>query len=405
MSASRNVTVQGGQGPVIGEHNRIYQFFQAQQNRSLASKATSFIALIQEKTANFVGRQFVFDALDGFLRDSTSGYFVITGEPGIGKTALMAQIVKARGYPHHFNVSQDNIRSPAQFLESACAQMIARYNLPYKQLPEDAGRDSSFLSKLLVEAAADEKRRPVVLLVDALDEAERETLGVRANILFLPRALPQGAYLVVTTRPLDDLQLQVERRQDLLLDPDSSGNKGDISAYIENYLSQDARLQERLSSWRTSPAQFVSKMAQKSQGNFIYLRFVLPDISAGKFVRGMIEELPQGLQEYYKAHWRQMKAAVGTEFETYYAPVVCVLAVAREPVSVELVGRWTGLPLPKIQAAVRQWREFLKEENSHGEPRYRVYHTSFKDFLEKQVSLEQYDVLVYRSYLDKLDLE
>ena len=54
----------------------------------------NFDTLIAEKTNGFVGRQFVFDALDAFLSEEKSGYFVIWGEPGIGKTALMGQLVK-----------------------------------------------------------------------------------------------------------------------------------------------------------------------------------------------------------------------------------------------------------------------------------------------------------------------
>src|SRR3989442_6306927 len=45
----------------------------------------SFDTLIADKTEGFVGRQFVFDALNAFLAKEQSGYFVIRGEPGIGK--------------------------------------------------------------------------------------------------------------------------------------------------------------------------------------------------------------------------------------------------------------------------------------------------------------------------------
>src|SRR5690606_17851486 len=122
-----------------------------------------------------------FDALDQFLHKNKSGYFVIQGEPGIGKTAVLAQLVKTRGYPHHFNVAPQNIRTPRQFLANACAQIIARYNLPHKFLPDHATQDSSFLVQCLEEAAARPENRPVVLAVDALDESERLGLPPRVN--------------------------------------------------------------------------------------------------------------------------------------------------------------------------------------------------------------------------------
>jgi hypothetical protein len=44
---------------------------------------------VDDRTRSFVGREFVFSAVDYALRDQSfrSGYIVLQGEPGIGKTA------------------------------------------------------------------------------------------------------------------------------------------------------------------------------------------------------------------------------------------------------------------------------------------------------------------------------
>jgi AAA ATPase domain len=87
-----------------------------------------FVALIEERTRTFVGREYVFAAIDEALADHEfrSGYVVIQGEPGIGKTAIVGQLVKSRGLVHHFNVAPLGIRSPQVFLSTVCAQLIAR---------------------------------------------------------------------------------------------------------------------------------------------------------------------------------------------------------------------------------------------------------------------------------------
>ena len=54
----------------------------------------SFQSLIEEKTAGFVGREFVFQAIEEFLTSQPSGYFIIEGEPGIGKSAILAKYVR-----------------------------------------------------------------------------------------------------------------------------------------------------------------------------------------------------------------------------------------------------------------------------------------------------------------------
>lgn len=398
-SSKYDAHVQDSQGTVIGEHNTIYQYFQLPAHAGLAKRHISFVSLIADKTKGFVGRQFVFDALDGFLRKNKSGYFVIKGEPGIGKTAILAQLVKTRGYPHHFNVAPQNIRTPRQFLANVCAQIIARYDLPHEFLPDDTTEDSSFLVQCLEEAAAKSENRPVVLVVDALDESERLGLPPRVNNLYLPPSLPEGAYVVVTSRPLDDLKLIVSNSQSLFLEPDSENNLLDIRAYIEHYFQTNARLRNRLKQWQISKEVFIEALMQKSEGNFIYLHYILPAIAAGRFQRGTVDELPQGLQAYYRGHWNQMQIAEANEFDDLYAPVVCVLAVAREPVTVEQLHKWTGKDVAKIRRAIAQWREFLEESNVAGLHYYRLYHTSFQDFLRQMVDLKRFHKLIALYYL------
>ena len=384
------------QGIVIGEHNTIYQYFQQSDHARLASKHIGFIPLIADKTEGFVGRQFVFDAFDEFLQKNKSGYFVIQGEPGIGKTALLAQLVKTRGYPHHFNVVQDNVRTPRQFLANACAQIIARYDLPHDYLPEDATEDSNFLVQCLVEAVAKPQNRPVVLVVDALDESERLRLPPRVNALYLPLSLPEGAYIVVTSRPLDDLKIQVTNQQLLFLEPDSEGNMLDIRTYIENYMQSDERLVPRL----TERGDTVDTLVKKSEGNFIYLRHVLPAIAEGKFKKDTVDELPQGLRAYYRGHWNQMQIAEPDEFDDLYAPIACMLAVLHEPVTVDQLHKWTKKDTAKIRRAIAQWREFLEEEVVDGVHKFRVYHTSFQDFLGEMVDLKRFKMMITTYYLE-----
>lgn len=386
-------------GLVVGEHNTIYQYLQLPAHARLPSEHTRFFAaLIADKTEGFVGRRFVFDALDEFLRQNKSGYFLIQGEPGIGKTALLAQLIKTRGYSHHFNVASMNIRTPRQFLANACAQIIACYGLPHKFLPDSATEDSGFLVQCLGQAAANPQNRPVVFVVDALDESERRGLPRRVNTLYLPPVLPEGAYIVVTSRLLNDLQLQVSNSKSLFLEPTSDGNLLDVRTYVANRLRSDEKLRTRLAEWRVTEKAFTRALVKKGEGNFIYLRYVLPAVAEGRFHEGTVDELPQGLVEYYRSHWRQMQIAEPTEFDDLYAPMVCMLAVVREPVTAEQLQKWTRKDLGQIRHAIRQWREFLEKEDVGGVEKYRVYHTSFKDFLGEQVDLKRFRMMIATYY-------
>jgi hypothetical protein len=121
---------------------------------SIRDQIRDFTLRIYDKTQGFVGRQFVFDAVDRFLKNQPCGYFIIRGEPGIGRSALSAQLVKTRGFIHHFNVRAEGINRADSFLRNVCAQLIAAYNLPHEVLPPEATQDGGYLDKLFEEVSS-----------------------------------------------------------------------------------------------------------------------------------------------------------------------------------------------------------------------------------------------------------
>jgi hypothetical protein len=394
ISVEQRVGEAGEGAKVTGVELNVYSYFKATPDRL----RRSFDALMRDKLRGFVGRQFVFEAVDEFLDPHGSGYFVIRGVPGIGKTALMAKLINDRGYIHHFNIASQNIRDTRTFLENACAELIARYDLDHDEIPPRAFEDSGFLVQCLSEAAADPKNHPVVLAIDALDEADRLGMPAAVNLLYLPFSLPEGAYVVATTRPLDDLHLSVAEIRVLDLEADSQGNLQDITTYIESYVERE-EMRARLATWGVSVKQFVAGLRQKSQGNFMYLYYVLPAIEEGRFVKGTLDELPEGLMAYYQRHWRQMREGNEENFDTIYAPIVCILGVAQEPVTVQQIANWTKLNPGQVRKSIRLWREFLEEEQANEGTRYRIYHASFQDFLKEQVDLVRYDEMIADYYL------
>lgn len=365
----------------------------------------SFAAYIEEKTRGFVGRGWIFEEIDRHLQDREefpSGYVLITGEPGIGKTALVAQLVKTRGYVHHFNIALEGIRSPKHFLVNVCSQLILRYRLPHKKLPEDAHENGLFLSRLLEEASEKEgKARPLVLVIDALDEAER---AGGANPLFLPPALPDQVYVVVTTRPGDEYRLTAMHVRDLALDGRSEDNCRDVRAHIEASLPR-VGIQAWMRDRSLEPAEFTEVLLDKSQGNFMYLFHILPAIEAGEFHEFGLEDLPRGLRDYYRRHWEMMRRRARNLFNQVYEPVVCILGAVREAVSEEQVAEWTELEQRQVHRVIHDWREFLYEERGRERQHlYRIYHTTFQDYLQEEVDpgLKTYHAMIARSALRKV---
>jgi hypothetical protein len=408
ITESHNVAV--GTGATVINGDFIFQMFsRASISLSEKIKIKYFENLVEEKTKNFVGREFIFQSINNLLTDADfpSGYIVISGEPGIGKSSVIAQFIKTRGAVHHFNSVLMGIRSPRDFLENICAQLIIRYELNHSTLPPEAGKDSGFLSQLLAEIASQKQQQPVVILVDALDEAEDTGLPPGANRLFLPPNLPEGIFLIVTSREEYDYRLDVVHRKDIYLRDDDPRNLEDVRLYIHNYVQEHGtKISPHIEQWGVSEEKFVDVITEKSEGNFMYLFHVLHDIREGKLTQSnldSIHNLPKGLQSYYQRHWREMEVQDPQKFQSYYEPVVCQLAVAREPVSVNQLSEWTKLPQIRIKEVIRDWREFFNEfAPETGEYLYRIYHTSFQTFLREDIGLQPYEEKIVQTAFNKI---
>ncbi len=158
-------------------------------------------AVLQDE---FVGREYVFDAIREFISGNPSGYFVVEADPGAGKTAMLAEFARREDAIAHYNIRSLGITSASQFLTSVCSQLIERFSLAYHDIPEDATRSGAFLARLLDEAAGllTEGQR-LVIAIDALDEVDMGWHPAGANILFLPPKLPERVFIVMTRRDVE----------------------------------------------------------------------------------------------------------------------------------------------------------------------------------------------------------
>jgi hypothetical protein len=345
--------------------------------------------LIEEKTEGFVGRGFVFEAIENFLASQPNGYFIIEGEPGIGKSAILAKYVQQNGCVAHFNVRSQGITSVERFLKNVCTQLISRYNLPYPSLPPDATRDGQFFAQLLGEGSAKLKAgERLVIAIDALDEVER-TDHTGANLLYLPARLDKGVYFVMTQRP-GTLALTVNtppHRFDLMQYQEQSLQ--DIQAYIRGEIKKSSQLQAWIDEKGLTVEEFITQLANKSENNFMYLKYVLPDIKNGKYKDLSIESLPQGLQAYYEDHWRRM-GMISEPRPMEKVAIVYFLAELREPVSRRMLAQLSGEKAVTVQQVLNEWKQFLREVQVDSETRYSVYHQSFCDFLYRKDIVQAY---------------
>lgn len=387
-----NVNVEG-EGIHVGD--RTFQEVNDEAMQALTSALPAlnrFKTLIEDKTKWFVGRAYVFEAIQSFIDNNPKGYFTIIGDPGQGKSAILAKYVQDTGCIAHFNVQLQGINRANQFLESICRQLVIRYDLPYAPLPANAAQDGEFLSQLLEEIARKADGQPVVIAVDALDEVDSASYR-DANILYLPPQLPDGVYFILTRRRVEvPLTLYAPNQSLSLLDEQyQADSEQDIRTYIRNRINDSDTLLQRIDERQESVLDFTNKLTEKSELNFMYLRYILQDIESGLYQDLDLERFPHGLQGYYEFHWRRM-GMMDQPLPTEKIKIVYVLAEVRQPVSAQKICDFSNEDGSKVEEVIREWKQFLHDLRKNGQIRYSVYHSSFRDFLHRRDVLASHPV-------------
>jgi len=333
----------------VEEQKKIFPQVPVRQEASnqICNRIIDQTGIIEEKTKNFVGRQFVFEAINKFILANPRGYFIVQGEPGIGKSAFAAQFVKNQYCVHHFNIRAGGINTASRFLENVCAQLISTYQLEYQTLPAQATQDGVFFEKLL-ESVPDKK---LIIMVDGLVE-ETDMPGV--NKLYLPSLLPQGVYIVVTTRPGQTLRIDCEQSS-LFIEENSAENLADIRKAVE-------------------PLSIAGH--NEVQGNFKYLCNVI--------------ENGTGLMNYYEDHWQRMKGRdERSEWLDYKLKVVVALTETRSSIPVKRIAQYAGIKPSRIQTILDEWRAFLcVEQNEDKCLCYRCFLANLETVKEEGVDLK-----------------
>lgn len=205
----------------------------------------------------FVGREALLTA------DDPDRGVVVTGGPGMGKSALLSAWLAQReragaAVPHHFiRRGQYDWDDPAKLVSSLIEQLEEL--CPGVREPEkDAVRlhPAARLVAVLSQVMAPEQARspaPLVVMIDGLDEYDPPPGAAPLDPLsaFLPHALPPGVRFLCATRPrqpyLDCLAARDGELVQLDLDEPArgTGNDATVRAFWERARSElglDARL-------------------------------------------------------------------------------------------------------------------------------------------------------------------
>ena len=413
-----------------------------------AGQAIDFSPYIQERTRDFTGREWAFRAIQDWLRKSSGPcFFLLTGEPGCGKTAVagrLTQFSDAAVFPApdlssfspgflrgvHFCSSRDGSWIDPRIFSRCISLQLARSLPGFSQALVDTAEKSIQIQATMNVGTASENAtvagvlihnlivsggnaqevfnrtvvdplqalfnrgfgEQVILLVDSLDESlyhrgEATIVGLLSRL----KSLPPQVRFIVTSRRDPRVENEFREAECLCLSAPEFDlfNLADVEAYVAWKVAHDKLLAEKIARLRAGESSgWVKQVTERSEGNFLYVSFLLEAMARTQRPVDDMEALPAGLDGLYYDSLKRAVELGNKEWNGQYAPFLGVLSVAQESLLLEQVKSLSGLSEGMVWACLGDLQPFVETlaptpEQTEQEDRYRFYHQSVIDFLHR----------------------
>jgi hypothetical protein len=379
---------------VLQDIHRIPRYHPGSEGfKSLPTDLRKRLAGILGRHTLFGGRQAELDRLDGFIK-GTSGYCLITGPAGSGKSALLANWVdrlrlRGEAVAFHFLSLTDNTAREEDALRTLGQQLLQLRGLR-DQLPIPLVDLETFFRESITSPHRQER---LVVVLDGIDEAD----GWSPGKALLERKLAENVYVVLSARETGQdwkKELGLDRPSLIRVDHLSLANLGEQQ--VGHLLKQAGGNAAKLSA---DPI-FVRELERTSKGDPLYLRLLVDDIQSQRVESAEdLNRLPTGLEGYFDSWYAQMPRGknVGAIDELLGYLLVALGRLRRvelSSISKKYRGNLRGLL--KFPNTIERVRRFVNGEDKNG---YALCHPRFQTYLGDRLGTEE--AAIYRNRLVK----
>ena len=341
----------------------------------------SFDSRITQHIPGFIGRQWVFDAYRAWLDNPDSRVFWIKAGPGVGKSAIAANLAARERSAIVANWFCDaksaELRDPHHSLRSLAFQLALRWEdyrvRLLRQLQISANATEEMLQEARKQLGTSNthdlfrlllteplngliwREHKLVIVVDALDEATDDNGHNRiAELIGLELdRLPSWLAFVVTSRPEVSVITRLQGFKPFEIDAQGQQNLDDLHTWYESNLSK-LPVMAALSSTRQDALEKL--LLDRSEGMILFLKMVQEGLREGSLTIDGLDKLQAGLPGLYSRYYASFEQRFGSRYETGIKPLVRLLVAAAGPLPEDLA------------CAVLQWNreQYLAARNDLG---------------------------------------
>ncbi|KAF8321019.1 uncharacterized protein EI90DRAFT_2591293 [Cantharellus anzutake] len=350
--------------------------------------------------------------------ESENRLMLLTAVAGAGKTSITLTIAERCTSEedvtlllHFFFKAGERSRPDSLF--SGIARALADHDPVYRTsiisaLRKDPSLSTALLAKQFENLVASPLRhkppspdRPMVIIIDALDECDKEAFEPLAEILRegVPR-LPSSIKFFITSRQFDlvnrylSLNCPIDR---LTIDLSDGANLKDCTTYIHSQLQVLKKVHPDVRHNLQDEDKKVQEISEQANGLFVWISTIfrymrtankdpmrtlegLLDTGAKRSkvpAEGMMDRLYTSILK--KCDWED------EEFAYDYPVVMGAIFVAQQPLS---VAAWDAILSPFLKSSVQyvlaELAPLLSVVGNHHAP-VRILHQSFRDFIVDRI--------------------
>ena len=352
------------------------------------SGKNDFYQHIEELTETFKGRTAEREQLLRFVEDKNKGYLSIQGNPGIGKSTLIAQFFK----DVRANEKLKHIQVVEYFISRRRAQAQTDYLLNYlikstdelftqgREILAEDNETWSLQQQLFNKWrlwSEHSKGNKLLFLIDGLDEGVEDAI-----VKYLPRENFENVLIIYGSRPgghrsIDELwsTLPTEYHTKLEL---NGLSKQDIRALI--YEVANKYELEKESAW-------IDAVEKRSQGNPLYLKLLCNALENGSIALNDTKALPKEIDNYYKAIL-QRYAQDTLDGDALLAGLY-TFAAAKDYLTMAHLGLINKLGEAQVERIGSTLKEVLYENPlTEDVLDYQLFQESFREYLLKEKTLK-----------------
>ena len=348
-------------------------------------KPIDFGSELARLNRDFIGRDWLFQQIDHWLRHDENRVFLVTGEPGIGKSAALATLVQRcpQVCSYHFCVADlvDSL-DPFLFVKSIAAQLATQFDsyraaLGALDCQGDTEADPGVLLRRLVAdpLKSEVLKTPAVIVVDALDESlGYDGRNIARLIAERLKDLPPRVRIIASSRENADVLDAFSEYPPHPIRANDDDNRGDVESFVELKFNEP-QIYERLRSHGVSLSSAAETILAKGQGNFLYLRHVLDALRAGHIDPADPNAFPDGLVGAYYSFFQRVFA--DRKAYSKFRPLLDVIIATREPMDASRIAAIVSMDPFDAENELQLVSDFFPKR----EGGYQAFHKSIVDWL------------------------